>query len=288
MEVGLVTCDRLPSLPSDDRLLIPALEKLGTAARPVVWSDAGVRWQDHDLLVLRSAWDYSERHQEFLRWLDRVSATVPIWNSPPQVRWNSHKRYLLDLERLGIPIVPTLVFEAGTAVDLQSVMTRHQWPEVVVKPAVSADARATSRVNATTRDSAQPGVDRLAAKEDVLIQPYRAAVREEGELSFVFLDGEFSHMVRKRPAQLDFRVQEKFGGQAEVERATPEQRLQAGTVVEVLPSRPLYARVDMIASPSSGLELVELELIEPSLFLDRSQTAPALLAAGIMRRVQPL
>ena len=283
MEVGLVTYQRLPRLTTDDQLIIPALDLLGAIARPVVWSDTRVRWHRYDILVLRSVWDYSERHQEFLRWIDRVAAVVPVCNPVSLVRWNGHKRYLLDLERWGIPIVPTVVVEAGSDVDLGAIMAEPGWGTVVVKPAVSADARDTRRVSADTLISAQEFVDRLSADEDLLIQPYREVIGESGEPSFVFVDGEFSHLVRKRPAQGDFRVQEKFGGHAEVVSATPGQLRQAASVLEVLPIRPLYARVDMVPRSGSELELVELELIEPSLFLDRWPTAADRLAAAIVR-----
>ena len=285
MQVGLVTYEGLPRLTTDDQMIVPALERLGAIARPVAWSDTGVCWDRYDLLVLRSVWDYSQRYGEFLRWIGRVAGVAPVWNPVSLVSWNAHKRYLLDLQRWGIPIVPTVVVQAGSDIDLRSMMAEKDWGTMVVKPAVSADARDTHRVTVDTLIPAQAFVDRLLADQDLLIQPYRAAIGETGELSFVFVDGEFSHLVRKRPAQGDFRVQEKFGGYAEVESATPDQLYQAARVIEVLPVRPLYARVDMVARAGSELELVELELIEPSLFLDRWPPAADRLAAGIVRRM---
>ena len=232
MLIALVTWSGLPELAPDDRLLRGALERRGATVHAVAW-DADVDWRRYDAAIVRSTWDYHRRVDEFRAWIDSLDG-APVWNPPAVLRRNIHKSYLLDLQEQGIEIVPTVFMEGG----------------VVVKPAVSATAHGTVRIDGA-----------------VLVQPFVPEILTDGELSFVFLGQTFSHAVRKRPRAGDFRVQNDFGGTAE--RFAPSAALiaQAERIAFTLGEDWLYARVDCIER-DGRLILMELEATEPSLFLD--------------------
>jgi glutathione synthase/RimK-type ligase-like ATP-grasp enzyme len=247
LKVAIVTWRGLRELAPDDRLLRDALQRRGVDACAVVWDDPDVDWRTFDAIVIRSTWDYHKRVDDFRAWLDAMEG-LPLWNPPSLLRWNIHKSYLLELEARGVSIVPTLLVRRGEE------MPHVPWPDVVVKPAVSATAYRTAR-----------GLERLDC--DMLVQPFVPEIVQDGELSFVFLGRQFSHAVRKRASDGDFRVQTDFGGSAE--RFAPHADLiaQAENIAATLGEEWLYARVDCVVR-DGRLLLMELEATEPSLFLD--------------------
>ena len=234
MLIALVTWRGLPELAPDDQLLRDALERRGADIRAVAWDDAQVDWRAFQAIVVRSTWDYHKRVDEFRAWIDAMEG-LPLWNPPSVLRWNIHKSYLLDLQARGVNVVPTLFVR-----------------DFVVKPAVSATAFRT---------------ERHTVDHDVLVQPFVPEIVEDGELSFIFLGQKFSHAVRKRPGNGDFRVQSEFGGSAEPFAPSAELLAQAEHIASMLGNSWLYARVDSVVR-EGRLMLMELEATEPSLFLD--------------------
>ncbi len=221
------------------------------------WSSFGAAW-------IRSTWDYPARHREFLAWTQQVAASTDLWNPAPVVAWNSHKSYLLALARAGVAIVPTVVVPAGEPLDLVELMDRHGWAEVVVKPAVSAGAVGTERVTRSqARGWAHGDADRSAP--DRLVQPFAAEVTD-GEVSLVAVGGHVTHAVRKVPAPGDFRVHAHLGGTELVHQPSRSELALAAAALEAVGEPLLYARIDCVTTPD-GPVLMELELIEPSLFL---------------------
>jgi hypothetical protein len=241
-------------------------------------------------VLVRSCWDYHHRLEEFLAWVARLErAEVPVWNPPALLRWNSHKGYLRDLSARGIPIVPTRWLERGAPVDLAQLLRDAEWRDVVVKPAVSASAHGTWRTSVDAASADQRRLDELLRAGDVMVQPLMSEVRdpEEGEWSILFLGGRLSHAVLKRPAAGDYRVQWEFGGTA-VTTAPPDTLLaDAAAVMAAVPGDPLYARVDGVER-DGRLVLMELELIEPHLFLGWDAGAAARLAGAVGARVTRL
>lgn len=271
--VGLVTSEGWPLLSADDRRLPPELARGGLTAVPVVWSDPAVDWASFAALVLRSTWDYHLRFEAFTGWLRRLrSAGAPLWNPPDTALWNADKRYLADLEAAGVPVVPTAWVEGGAAVP--DALRRRGWPEAVVKPTRSATAWRTLRVRA--------GDDAPALGGPLMVQPFLPAIASDGEWSLVFVDGAYSHAVRKRPAAGDFRVQEDFGGSTVAAPAPSSLVAAAERALAAVPGPWLYARVDGVRD-GAGLLLMELELLEPSLFLGHAPKAAARLARAIAR-----
>jgi glutathione synthase/RimK-type ligase-like ATP-grasp enzyme len=279
--IALATYERAPDLAPDDRELPRALAQLGVRAEAAPWSSPDVDWSTYDAVVLRSTWDYHLRLDEFHAWLDRLeSFGVRVLNSPSLVRWNTDKRYLLDLARRGVPTIPTMVEESGDADDVARVAMAEGWSRIVVKPAVSASGFETYAVDVPFDDAARGSVQCATSVGVVLVQPFAPEVPSDGEYSFVFIDGTFSHAAIKRAGRGEFRVQTEHGGSvspAEVDDALVR---QAAHVLAAAPEKPLYARVDGISRKGAFL-LMELELIEPNLFLDLRDDANEQFARAI-------
>jgi len=279
--VALVTCADHPDLSADDRLLLPALERRG--CRPVAarWDDPRERWMHYDAVVLRSTWDYHRRVGDFLRWLDSLEGLANrLFNRLPTLRWNVNKRYLRDLETAGVPVAPTAWVPRGSPATLRELMDVVQADALVIKPTVSASAFQTWRVERHAAPEHEARFARLLAERDVMIQPFLPVIETEGELSLVFLAGEFSHAVRKRPRAGDFRVQEEHGGTAEREEVSGRLVRQAARALASAPEPALYARVDGVLM-DGALVVMELELVEPTLYLGLAAGAPERFAAGL-------
>lgn len=269
---------------ADEAPLVDALRGRGLDARPTVWDDPDVDWSGAAVTVIRTAWDYTDRRDDFLAWVERVATVTDLWNPPAVVRWNTHKSYLRDLERRGVPVVPTIWLEAGTPVDVPALLAEHGWQGAVMKPAVSAGARDTIRV--TDPRDGQVHADLLLADRDAMVQPYLRHVEDEGELSLLYVERQLTHAVRKVPASGDFRVQEEFGGRfVRVEPADDELAV-ADAVLDAVAHDLLYARVDLIRSDDDRPLLVELEAVEPSLYFTHAPDAAERLADAIEARVR--
>jgi glutathione synthase/RimK-type ligase-like ATP-grasp enzyme len=281
--IALVTYSGLPSLSADDQLLLPALAARGIEARPAAWDDPGVPWREFDLAIVRSTWNYHLDPSGFGAWLDRLEQEqVELWNPPAVLRWNSDKRYLLSLAGKGVPIANTHVVEVGQSASLTDVLEQRGWRDAVVKPVVSASAHETWRVAAPPTEEDEGRFQRLLADRAVMVQRFIPQVVQDGEWSLVFIAGAFSHAIVKRPATGDFRVQAEHGGTAEVRTPTPALLDDARAIMTRVPQRTLYARVDGCAL-AGRLLLMELELLEPSLFLAFDAKAPGRFAEAVER-----
>jgi glutathione synthase/RimK-type ligase-like ATP-grasp enzyme len=284
--IALVTYEALPALSDDDRLLAAALEIRGARAVPVVWNDERVEWRAFDAIVVRSCWDYFLRAADFFSWLARLeSLRAVVFNDVRTLRWNAEKTYLRDLEARGVPVVPTHWLESGTDTSLRDIRRRTGWSELVVKPAISGSAHQTWRASPGDEHADDARLGAMTASGGVLVQPLVDVIADEGEWSIVFLDGEYSHAVLKRPRSGDFRVQIEHGGTAEPTDPPVELIAQARAALLAAPApETLYARVDGCVV-DDDLLLMELELIEPVLFLGTSTGAADRLANALLARV---
>jgi glutathione synthase/RimK-type ligase-like ATP-grasp enzyme len=274
MRLALATYAALPALTADDALLLPELARLGISARAAVWDDPTARWDDFDAVVIRSCWDYHRKPAAFQAWVRRLEAFgLRVLNPPAVLRWNADKRYLRDLASAGVPVIPTVWIDQGARTSLAEILSAHGWSDVVVKPAVSASAHQTWRVAAADATDVQPRFSALAALGHVLVQPFVDEIRTTGEWSLVFLGGAFSHAVVKRPRDGDFRVQSEHGG-SYTAAAPPEALIDAArAALAAAPGPCVYARVDGCVV-DGVFRLMELELLEPGLFLATSPEAP--------------
>ena len=252
----------------------------GLSAELVSWDDPAVDWSAFRLCVIRATWDYHLRLPEFLAWVERVAAQTTLWNPLDLVRWNTHKRYLRDLERQGVAIVPTVWAPRGTNLDLAALLHERSWTQAVIKPAVSASAYATRLVTSATLAEGQAHLDILLAELDMMIQPFLTSVTTTGERSLVYFDGVLSHTILRSPALGKGNTSGKGLIPNDAEEAT-----FAGRVMRAVNGETLYARVDIAHDDASDLRLMELELIEPWLGLELAPDAPARFAAAISRRL---
>jgi glutathione synthase/RimK-type ligase-like ATP-grasp enzyme len=283
MIIALATSEQVARLTSDDRLLVDELAERGVWAEAAVWNEAAVNWEMYAAVVIRSTWDYHLRLGEFLAWLERVeSLGVKVYNAPSLVRWNSEKGYLRDLADRGIAIVPTRWVERGEQVSLAEILRETGWRDVVVKPSVSASAHQTWRMRAAESETREGDFGALVERGRVLVQPFLEAIRTEGEWSLLFYGGEYSHAVLKRPRHDDFRVQQTHGGTSEVSEPAREVIEQARRALEAAGQPSYYARVDGCVVDGRFV-LMELELIEPDLFLRAHPLAPKRLADTLLR-----
>lgn len=284
--VALATYGLAPQLGPDDQLLPPALAALGISGEPVVWTNDSAIWTEFDAVVIRSCWDYHLHFAEFLAWIARLDASgIAVWNSSSLVRWNANKRYLLDLAQRGVATIPTLIVPRGRAADVESLAVAEGWTRFVIKPTVSASGFETHALRVPLDDAGRETIATVTTIGDALLQPFVDEVARNGEYSFTFIDGVFSHATLKRAADGEFRVQTEHGGSAEPVEAPPALVEEAARVLRALPETPLYARVDGIAR-GRALLLMELELIEPNLFLAKRNGAAERLAAAIARRLE--
>lgn len=286
MTVLLATCAALPGLHADDRYLLRELRDRGIAAEPAVWEDALRDWSAAALCVIRSTWDYSYRREAFCAWADRVASQTSLRNSAALVRWNTHKRYLVELAARGVPTVPTTVLPAGESVDLSAALAERGWGGAVLKAAVAQTGRYAMRVTAHTVGAGQAHLDRILPHEDMLLQPFIEGIPGGGEASLVFIDGEFTHAVRKRGTGETFLVQDDYGGSVRPTRPRPDEMEVAEAALAMLDEAPLYARVDLVYDGDRPV-VMEFELVEPELFLRFSQAAVERFVDAIVRLAGP-
>ena len=239
MKVAFATSENWGRLSPDDGDLVATMREMGIDSAPVVWSDPAVDWRAYDAVVVRSCWDYHLRVDEFTGWIERLERErVRIFNPPDVLRWNMHKSYLLDLASRGVRIPRTQIVR-----------------DVIVKPAISASAHNTHWM-----------------RGEVIVQEFVDEIVRDGEWSVIFIDRRFSHAVKKVPKAGDFRVQEELGGTVHAIAAPQHVIDAAARIAGEVEGDLLYARVDVVDRPQ-GVTLMELELIEPWLFL---KTAPEL------------
>ena len=282
MNIAFVTSTAHPDLTPDDRLAVAQLERRHARVTAAIWNDPSIDWAAFDAIIIRSTWDYHHRAAEFRAWIDALEAAgAPMWNPPAVLRWNMEKTYLRDLERAGVPIVPTEWLEQGTNPDLGGLLAKRGWMDAVVKPVISAAATRTWRVShATVLDVGVQFAESLDAG-DVMVQPFMPEIQTRGEWSLMFIDGDFSHAVRKMPTEGDFRVQTGFGGRSITDQPDGEVIRAARRVLDVAPSPWLYARVDGIET-DAGFVLLELEMLEPALFFSHTTSGAARFAEAVV------
>ena len=291
--VALVGARAARGLDEDMAVLVAALEARGIRCEVVDWDDAGVRWADFDLTLLRSTWDYTERLGEFRGWLRRVAGLTRLHNPAPLVEWNTDKHYLRDLAALGLPVVPSAFIEPVGAVRpaIERFLAEHSCAELVVKPAVGAGSRGARRLGRAQLAEAHAHAASLTeAGRSVVLQPYLSGVDREGETALLFFDGRFSHAIRKGPLlRLNADPTRALFAPEHIAVQTPaaDEIAVAEDVLTAIrhsgraPRAPLYARVDLLRDPAGAPRVLELELAEPSLFLNYATGAAERFAASI-------
>jgi len=283
--LALATASIYPDIQPDDVHLAFTLEQLGLQPRVCVWNDPDIDWSQFDAVLIRTVWDYFQHYAAFRHWLDRLDQLgVPTINDSQLIRWNSDKRYLLDLAERGVAIIPTRLVSAR---ELPDVLAAMQGRQVVIKPTVSGGAWHTLR-GVVGDQALEQAVMELPSELDYLVQPFVEEVVSDGEWSLLYFAGEFSHAVIKRPAAGDYRVQGEFGGSADpivpsaATLAAADHALAA--VADIGHGDHAYVRVDGVICEGRFL-IMELELIEPFLHLGSHPQAAERLAQHVAERI---
>ncbi|MCX7620922.1 MAG: hypothetical protein N2037_08785 [Acidimicrobiales bacterium] len=282
MTLALVSAADFFHLDEDLAVLCQALADRGIATEVVDWHDPTVAWGSFSAAVLRSPWDYTWHLAEFLDWAERVAAVTALANPLSVIRWNTDKHYLLDLERKGVPIVPTQVVEPCERIEAELLWAQLEGgraDEIVVKPVVSAGGRDTERFGRDELEAATGHARRLLdAGRSVLIQPYLRSVDERGETAVVFAGDRLTHGFSKGPILVpgvgfvegvyrEERIEPRQPSPAEAEAAQRALDAMSACVPGHDRRDLLYARVDLVLDERGEPRILELELIEPSLFL---------------------
>jgi glutathione synthase/RimK-type ligase-like ATP-grasp enzyme len=278
VRIVLATCRPKPALTAGDRRLAEALGRLGATAVAAPWDSIDPALEE-GVVCLRSTWDYHLRWEEFREWVRGFDGGRRLWNPAGTVLWNADKGYLRDLAGAGVALPRTRWFDPGRRPDVAALLEEWGAARAVLKPRVSATAFGTHVVSRELgpTDAEWPPLERSGC----LLQAFVPEIQSRGEVSLVFLDAGYSHAVLKRPRDGDFRVQADFGGTLETAQPTDD-TIGFGERVLAAAGRPwLYARVDLVET-EAGPVLMELELIEPDLFL--TPHGAARLAEGLMER----
>jgi glutathione synthase/RimK-type ligase-like ATP-grasp enzyme len=277
--IAFATSQALEYLTDSDRLAAAALRDLGARVLPAIWTDDTVRWKSFDKVVIRSPWDYFAHQDRFLRWFDTLDrAGIPVENPTAILRWNLDKVYLRELN---VPTVATEWVERGGTLDLPALLARRRWSRAVIKPTISAGGHDTWEVGEGNAAEVGARMAPVLGRCGLMVQPFVEQIRTQGEISFLFFRKEFSHAVVKRPTAGEFRVQVEYGGSAEAFAPSPALVAQAERVVRAVKGELLYARVDGV-DVGGEFHLMELEVLEPDLFLGHAPGAPERFAKAVL------
>jgi glutathione synthase/RimK-type ligase-like ATP-grasp enzyme len=283
--VVFATCNAQPALQEDDLPAVASLKAANVSVVPAPWNGPFEPFERADLVVIRSTWDYWDAPEAFRAWLERLKTLRRVANDPALMLWNLNKSYLLDLAARGAPLPPTRLVTPDAA-SIAVAMDALGIAEAVVKPLVSGGAIGLSRV----RRGDSPGLESAAAAlmGAGMVQPVIPEIATEGETSLVYFDGAFSHAVVKHPKPGDIRIQTQHGGKTR-STAAPDWAVAEGRrIIEMLPASATYARVDVVLRGQPGLDpqlwLMEVEVLEPSLYLEHAPPgASTAFAAALMR-----
>jgi glutathione synthase/RimK-type ligase-like ATP-grasp enzyme len=287
MDIALATCAALPDWEKDDLPLHAALRALGVRLHQPVWDDPEVDWKQFDAVLIRTTWDYAQKREAFVAWAQQVGER--LLNPPAVVKWNTHKSYLRALAKEKVPTIPTIWLDRYQ--DLHLAFIWPGWEQGFIKPQVGASASGTLRFDGSELESAETALRDALRRDDMMLQPYLSQVETRGELSAIYIDGAYSHAVRKVPVAGDYRVQDDHGASDYAHTLTPEELVLCQQVMDAaarvldLEQPLLYARVDLLADDKDKLLLTELELVEPSLFFRHGPKAANKLAKALVARV---
>lgn len=280
MKIALLSIEDLTGYVTDDKLLIEPLQDLGHTVEFVPWQ-ARVRWRSYDGAVIRTTWDYQNHLVAFLRVLRRIHKETRLANPLKLVEWNIEKStYLRDLEKRGARIIPSIWHRGKIGRrEIRAWFDQLQTDQLVIKPTVGANALDTLVVK-----RGKENIQRLKLTFDdrsCVVQPFMSGIIREGEFSLFYFNGEYSHAILKTPKREDFRVQEEHGGRIRAAKPSANLLATGRKILNLISPIPLFARVDLVRTEDNNFAIVELELIEPSMYLRKSKQAPHLFAKAI-------
>ena len=281
-KIAFLSMDSLEDFFVYDDLLIEPFANNGYDVETVSWRNSSWDCSDYESVIVRSPWDYQQAPEAFMACLERIAGQTQLINPLALMQWNLDKRYLRDLEASAVAVLPTIWLDDYDHDSLAGAFADFDCDEIVIKPCISANADDTYRL---TRESLSAQQDTLAAvfaRRPAMVQPFVTSVVEQGEVSLFYFAGELSHAILKTPKQGDFRVQEEHGGSLAV--ISPDQAMlnSAELALQAMPTEYLYARVDLLQHNGQWC-IIELELIEPSLYFNLDTHSPQCFVSAYLR-----
>jgi len=278
---AFLTMDDETGFVIDDVHAHAPLTALGWQVTSPSWRQRQVPWSEFDAVIIRSCWDYPPLVTEFLDVLEHIDSVTRLANPLELVRWNLSKSYLRDLEAQGVGIVPTLWADDLDETSLMQSLDRLDTATVVIKPLVGANGEDTFCISSSEDPGRVEEIIRLFRNRALMVQPFMDKVITEGEFSLFYFNGHFSHAILKTPSGSEFRSQEERG--ATIKAARPQARLllRGRQALDRISPPPLYARIDFVRDDEGDFRVMEMELIEPSLYLRMHPEAPARFARAV-------
>lgn len=276
---AFLSMDNLDDFVCYDHLLVAPLKKRGWSVTEVSWRNKHTDWNQFDVVLIRSPWDYQKDPEAFLNVLQQIEdSDAVLENSLDLVKWNIEKTYLRDLEQKGVDIVPSLWF-GGFHDDLfPAIFNRLDSDEIVIKPTISANADDTFRIQYSGYSDYRQQLKSVFKNRPFLVQPFMDCIIGEGEFSVFFFGDTYSHTILKTPKNNDFRVQEEHGGQLKTVEIEPHLLKTSQHMRDTIQPEPLYTRADYVRTSDNTFALMEVELIEPSLYFNMDKESPGLFA----------
>jgi glutathione synthase/RimK-type ligase-like ATP-grasp enzyme len=279
--VFLVSCLLLKN-EKESIFLKEALGKRGIDANIVRWEDPDIDWSDADLVISRTTSSYLFDLENFFRWTEKVEETTTLWNSSRVMKWNHHKRYIMELQEKGIPVPETILIHQNTGKPFKKILDEIPWADFVLKPCIGAGSCGLKRFQKDSHDLEThylnlnrygfqieyPGLGSLDFTPcDTLVQPYLPEVIDNGEASLIYYGGKFSHSVIKKVKQGDYRAHPDWGAEVLLYDPTVEEIEVGHRVLDAVGHPVHFARLDMIPS-DNGPYVIEIELIDPMMFFN--------------------
>jgi len=288
-KVALLSMDNLQRFKCYDKLLIAPMEKNGWLASEISWHDKSVDWNSFDAVIVRSTWDYQSDPNKFINVLTKINdSSVHLENDFEMMKWNMNKYYLRDLTNKNILTVETIWEKRFSLEKIINYFSLLNTNEIVIKPNISASAENTFRLKAEQLKDHRVKLESIFSNREFMIQPFMSNIISEGEYSLFYFNGQYSHAVLKTPKPQDFRVQEEHGGTIIAINPDPIIKNEAENILRKLSTIPLYARIDFVRTGSDDFALMELELIEPSLYFNLDEKSPERFVNAFVERMNAL
>lgn len=281
---AFLSTDNLEAFYVYDDMLIAPLNKLGWQVDTVSWRNQNINWNQYQVVVVRSTWDYQQHIQPFLQCLQRIEQSTAILENSLAIQlWNIDKIYLKDIAKADVAVIDTLWFEHFDSHAIASAVADKHWQEFIIKPRISANSDFTYRLTFGQLKAHAAQLRREFVDRPFMIQPFIKEIQIEGEYSLFYFNGKYSHSILKSPCNGDFRVQEEHGGQLQAVEPEPTLLKAADKALAAIPGNTLYARIDLIRVDGE-FQIMELELIEPSLYFNMDAQSPARFANAFAQR----
>jgi len=287
-KVALLSMDSLENFHTYDKLLIEPMKTFGWIAEEISWRNEKVNWKGYDAVIVRSTWDYQNDPEKFISVLEKINSVSHLENNLELMKWNMNKNYLFDLEQKGVKIVDTIWEKSFNANLKHEYFEKLNADEIIIKPNISANADNTFRLTKENLTDNLQQLEKIFTTREFMVQPFLKNIIDEGEYSLFFFDGKFSHSVLKKPKEKDFRVQEEHGGNIQPKNVSPEIISIAENIFNKLSTIPLYGRADLVRTNENEFALMELELIEPSLYLNKDDQSPLRFVKAFEERITNL